>query len=93
MLNKYSDSDSDSDSVFKHFLQLQYTIYLYITILDNILSINNYQKYNVCVYMFTSVNYYILSTDYLLLITSDNDNCSTQGMLHNRISCVRSILL
>ena len=43
--------------------------------------------------MFTSVNYYILSTDYLLLITSDSDNCSTQGMLRNRISCVIGIVM
>ena len=34
--------------------------------------------------MSTSVNCFILPTDSLLLITSGNDNCSTQGMLHNR---------
>ena len=34
-----------------------------------------------------------LSTVYLMLITSDNDNCSTQGMLRNRISCVRGIVM
>ena len=28
-----------------------------------------------------------------MLITSDNDNCSTQGMLRNRVSCVRSIVI
>ena len=35
----------------------------------------------------------VLSTVYLMLITSDKDNCSTQGMLRNRISCVRGIVM
>ena len=41
--------------------------------------------------MSTSVNYVLkftfshLSTVCLMLITSDNDNCSTQGMLRNSI--------
>ena len=43
--------------------------------------------------MSPSVNYYNLSTVCLLLITSDNDNCSTQRMLRNRISCVCSIVI
>ena len=38
-----------------------------------------------------SVNYFILSTDCLMPITSNNDDYSTQGMLRNRISCVRGI--
>ena len=35
----------------------------------------------------------VLSTVYLMLITSDKDNCSTQGMLRNIISCVRGIVM
>ena len=35
--------------------------------------------------MTTFVIYFILSTDCLLLIISDNDNCSTHGMLRNRM--------
>ena len=34
-----------------------------------------------------------LSTVYLMLINSDKDKCSTQGMLRNRISCVRDIVM
>ena len=33
------------------------------------------------------------STVCLMLITSDNDNCLTQGVLRNRISCVRGIVM
>ena len=36
---------------------------------------------------------FVLFTVYLMLITSDKDNCSTQGMLRNRISCVRGIVM
>ena len=43
--------------------------------------------------MSTSANYFNLSTVCLLLITSYKDNCSTQGMLRNRISCVRRIVI
>ena len=38
-------------------------------------------------------NLVVLSTAYLMLITSDKDNCSTQGMLRNRISCMRGIVM
>ena len=43
--------------------------------------------------MSTSVNYFNQFTVCLMLITSDNDNCSTQGMLRKRISCVRGIVI
>ena len=43
--------------------------------------------------MFPFVIYYNPSTVYLMLIISDNDICSTQGMLRNRISCVRGIVI
>ena len=43
--------------------------------------------------MSTNCKLLVLSTVYLMLITSDKDNCSTQGMLRNRISCVRGIVM
>ena len=46
-----------------------------------------------CIVMFPFVIYYNPSTVCLMLITFDNDICSTQGMLRNRISCVRGIVM